>query len=155
VETDATITTLTDGYNKASYLLTRYGQQGIQLQYMTLSTGLLAGQLVTHDLPAFGINMLDMLIENVVASDQVDNANIWYQVTAIVGPYDVTWSDFFKTLIAPAQSSTNISVGVSQVLALQQVFTGGLTVSATFTATVAVCPLPSPTLYPSSTLYPC
>jgi hypothetical protein len=103
---------------------------------MTQQTGLLAGQLVTHDLPDFGLNMVDMLLENVHATDQIDGTNIWFQVTAIVGPYDTTWVDFFKTIIQPSQTSTNISVGIAQVPVLTQAFIAQITVSASFTATV-------------------
>jgi len=155
VETDATITSLSGGYAKASQLLTRYGQQGIQAQFTMLQTGYAPGQLVPVNLPDFGLNNTSMLIETVSASDQQDGFNIWYTINAIRGPYDVNWVSFFKEILGSQQNSTNINVGVSQSLALVQSFSGGVTLSAVLTASTYSCPLPSTTLFPSTSLFPC
>ncbi len=155
VEQDITTTSLQGGFAKASALLTRYAQQGMQLQFTTLTTGYVPGELVTVNLPDFGILDTQMLIEEVSASDQTDGINIWYTVKAIAGPYDVQWQDFFKAILAPQQNSNNISIGISGTLSLVQSFTATGTHTASLTTTVYACPLPGSGLYPSATLYPC
>jgi hypothetical protein len=155
VEADSTITSLANGYAEAGQLLTRYATQGTQLQFNTLTPGFAPGQLITVNLPDHNLINVQMLIESVNASDQVDGLNIWYSVTAVLGPYDVGWVDFFSKLLAQQAPANSINVGVGQSLTILQQFTGSVSITASFTATVKACPLPSPTLYPSSTLYPC
>src|SRR5260221_466299 len=155
VETDSTITSLANGYAEAGQLLTRYATQGTQLTFMTLDSQFVPGQLVTFDLPDYNLHMVDMLIESVNASDQQDGYNIWYSVTAVLGPYDVDWVSFFSKLLVQQTIPNSINIGVSQSLALLQQFTASVSITASFTATVAACPLPSPTTYPSPSLLPC
>jgi len=155
VTQDTSITSLDAGFSEASQLLDRYARQGVQLQFSTLQTGFAQGQLITVDLPAHDLNNAQMLIENVNASDQLDNYNIWYTITAVLGPYDVTWQDFFSALLKQQQPASAISVGVAQTVTTLQSF--AVTIAPTLNLTVSgySCPLPSTTLYPSDTLYPC
>src|SRR5260221_588274 len=155
VETDSTITSLANGYAEAGQLLTRYATQGTQLTFMTMDSQFVPGQLVTFDLPDYNLHMVDMLIESVNASDQVDSLNIWYTVTAVLGAYDVTWQDFFSKLLVQKAPANSINVGLSQNLAILLQLTASVTTSATMNITVTACPLPSASLFPSSTLYPC
>jgi hypothetical protein len=155
VEQDDTLTSLSNGLSEAGQLLTRYAQQGVQLQFTTMQTGFSQGQLVTVNLPMHGLYSAQMLIESVQASDQIDGINIWYTVTAVQGPYDTSWVDFFSALLKQQQLSNSINVGVGTPISILQTFTGSLSLSANLTATVFACPIPSSTLYPQSTLYPC
>lgn len=155
VETDNTLTSVASGLTKASALLTRYATQGTMLQFTTLAAGFNPGQLITVKLPMFGIPNAQMLIESVNASDQTDGLNIWYTVNAVSGPYDTTWIDFFSTLLQQQQPANSINVGIATTVTLLVTLTAKSTPTATITITVASCPLPSTTLFPNTTLFPC
>jgi hypothetical protein len=120
-----------------------------------LQSGFAQGQLITVDLPAHDLNSAQMLIESVTATDGVDSLNIWYQVTAVMGPYDNTWVAFFAAILAGQQVTDPINIGVSQIVAVLASFTASVTPTASFTVTVTACPLPSAILFPSSSLFPC
>lgn len=157
VQQDNTITSADSGFSLASQLLTRYAVQGVLFQGSTLVSGYAPGQLVTVDLPDHGLNNAEMLIESVNASDQTDNLNIYYSITAIAGPYDATnWSYFFSALLKQPQPAGSINLGISQTLAILASFTLSLTPSLSLiSGNSYVCPLPSSSLFPNSNLYPC
>lgn len=155
VATDATLMNATDGIAEASNLLTLYGQQGTIFEGATLQSGYAPGQLVNVNLPNNDLNGVDMLIESVSMSDQIDGLNYWYQMKLIVGPYDTTWADFFSKLLATSAPANSINIGVAQSVQILQQFTATITLSATFTAVVCACPLPATTLFPNTTLLPC
>src|SRR5256886_10862194 len=52
-----------------------------------------------------------------------DLNNIWYSVTAILGPSDTTWVDFFSKLLATQQQASAINVGTSQSVNILEQFT--------------------------------
>lgn len=155
VEFDTTISDVTSGITKASNLLTRYGVNGTLAQFTTMATGYVQGQLITVNLPWFGLNSAQMLIEEVSLSDQTDGINIWYTIKAVQGPYDTTWVDFFGNLIVSNQLANSINIGVSQSLVILVSLLGSITPTALLNPTVHACPVPSATLFPSSTLFPC
>lgn len=152
---DATLTSIGNGLTEASQLLTRYGVQGTIIQFSTLASGYAQGQLITVNLPAHGLNNAQMLIENVVISDQIDMLNIWYQITAVQGPYDTTWMQFFSSLLAQQAPANSINVGVTQSVTLLASFVGNVTPSCTLSVSVYACPIPNTTLFPNTSLFPC
>lgn len=154
VESDDTLTSVSDALAEAGRFLSRYATQGIQLQFTTLQTGFVQGQLINVDLPDFGLSGAQFLIESVSAADS-DGVNIWYTVNAIQGPYDNTWVDFFGRLLSSKQVTNAINVGTTQSLTILQQFTATIIPTATLSTTVISCPLPTSTTYPSSVLYPC
>src|SRR5258708_5902023 len=156
VETDRTLNSVASGLVKVSQLLTRYGKQGTILQCHTLSAGFAPGQLVMVNLPAHGLANVQMLIEEVSISDQLDQFNLWYTIKAVLGPYDTSWVNFFSTLLSYSQPANTINVGVSQSMPLLSNFVAQIGVTATLnTVNVNACPLPSTGLFPSTTLFPC
>jgi hypothetical protein len=155
VKNDATQVSNTNSLSLASQLLTRYGAQGVQLEFSTRQAGFAQGQLITVNLPLFGLNDTQMLIDKVGAGDQQDGVNIWYRVTAIQGPYDTSWEAFFSKLLAQPQPANAINVGVTQTVTLLQQVALPVTVSMTMTGTTYACPLPSSSTFPSSSLFPC
>lgn len=154
VEENASITSFDAGVNYIKEALARYAKQATLLEFETLDPAFQQGQLATFDLPDFDINMADLLIESVVASDQRDGLNIWYKVSAIAGPYDVSWVDFFSKLLKTPQKVENISIGVSQVLNTLETFTATVNTTAILTIKSFGGLAPSNSLYPSDTLYP-
>ena len=155
VATDNNITSLANGLAKTGQLLTLYAQQGSQLVFQTLQTGFQQGQLVTVPLPDYALYNAQMLIENVSAADTLDGYNIWYTVTAVLGPFDITWVDFFSKLLKQQAPTNSINVGTGQSIVIA--VSGSITFSPTVTgsATVFACPVPSTSLFPDVTVFPC
>jgi hypothetical protein len=154
-QNDSTLTSVSNGLSEASQLLTRYATQGTILQFTTLDPSFAPGQLITVDLPDFGLFHAQMLIEEASISDQTDGYNLWNTVKAVQGPYDQTWVDFFSKLLAQPQVANSINLGTNQSVTLLAPFTGTISMSASLSVDVYACPLPGDTLYPSDTLYPC
>lgn len=155
VVADATITSINNGMSEAGQLLTLYAQQGITLQFTTLSSVFAQGQLITVNLPMHGLYNTQMLISQVSAGDQIDGYNIWFTVTAVAGPYDTTWIDFFSKALQQQIPQGVINVGASQSVAILLSMTASVTPTANLNINVYACPLVSTTLYPSTSLYPC
>jgi hypothetical protein len=153
VVNDPTLTTAANAISEGSNLLTRFSQQGVQFTFTTRQSGLAPGQLCAANLPYFGITNAQMLIESVTAAD-LDTVNIWYQVTAIIGPYDISWVDFFSKLLTQQAPAASINVGSTQQTSILQQFTATLTPNATLNASVLTSLFPGTGLHPSSTLYP-
>lgn len=155
VQTDATITSLSTGLIEASALLTRYATQGVQIQFLTSQYGFAPGQLVIVNLPDHGLLNTQMLIETVSATDQYDGYTLYWLVTAIVGPYDTSWVDFFRVLFSPTPVANAINVGTGSSVAILANFTAAITPTATLTVMVTPCPLPGPAQFPRPTLFVC
>jgi hypothetical protein len=155
IQTDATLTNVSDALTEASNLLNRYAMQGILFTFQTRDSSFAPGQLITLNYAPHSFYNTQALIENVTASDGVDGLNIWYQVTAVVGPYDQTWQSFFSKALAKTVLADVINVGVSQTVTILQSFSATNTPTATLTVNAYSCPLPSTTLFPSTTLYGC
>lgn len=154
VENDTSLTTQQQGYTLASNLVARYGMNGTQLNFFTLQQGFQPGQYSLVNLPMFNIINQNMLIESVQITDNVDQINLWYNVNAVLGPYDATWVSFFGNLIEAAQQPSILNVGVGQTLNLAVHAYANLTLSAICKIVSNTPPNPNTTLYPSQTLYP-
>jgi hypothetical protein len=68
---------------------------------------------VPVNLPMFGLSNTTMLLEEVSASDQQDNFNIWYTITAVQGPYDQSATYFWKKLLQSPAPANTINVGIT------------------------------------------
>jgi len=155
VLSDPTITSVANGLAEASQLLTRYAVQGTILQFTTMTAGYAPGQLCPVNLPMHALNNVQMLVENVVASDQSDLVNIWYTVTMVQGPSDTTWVSFFSKLLLQQTPANSINVGTSQTAQLLSSFTSTIAETLSLVVTVYSCPIPNITLLPSLTLFAC
>jgi hypothetical protein len=141
VESDSTLVSLDAELNTASALLTRYAVQSpIVLEFSTMQAGFAQGQLVTIDLPDYGINNTQMLIEDISASDS-DGLNIWYRIKAVSGPSDQSWVEFFGNLVKTNQQANSINLGTSTIVTIVQQFSAGMTISASFTPVATACPI--------------
>lgn len=155
VQIDNTLTSISNGLVEASQLLTRYAQQGVIAIMTTKQSGFAPGQLITVNLPMHGLYNTQMLVESVLASDQTDFLNIWYTITAIAGPADTTWTNFFSKTLKQIAPPNSINIGTTSTVQLLANFTASYTLTMSFTAIAYSCPLPSTTLFPSTTLKPC
>jgi hypothetical protein len=115
VVNDTSITSNSDGGTEASQLLNIYciGNAAF-FTFATRIAGYYPGQQITVTYAPFGFSSAKMLVQGVHISDAQDAFNIWYTLTAIIGPYDATWANFFGKLLTPhtTASATAISVGV-------------------------------------------
>lgn len=115
--TNKKIKTLAGGFQIASSLLAHYGQKMHQLTWRTKQSGFQQGQLVQVNLPAFSLNT-QMLIQTVEITDGVDDYNIWYIITAVGSPIDVTWQTLFQNLANQSDPMDQVNVGDDGTLAI-------------------------------------
>ena len=151
---DNTITSIAQGLSEVGLQLTRYGTQGLLFEFNTRQSGISASQWVTVNYGPLGFFNVQMLVEEVNATDQQDGYNLWYDVKCIQGPYDTNWVSFFKNILAPQQVANSINIGIAGGSIIPTNFVYGLTVSMTLTVTTGGALFPSDTLFPSNTLFP-
>jgi hypothetical protein len=112
---DITITSDADGVTEANYLLNVYCVPGTCLfVFATRTSGYYPGQQITVTYAPFNFSSTKMLVASVHLDDQVDGFNIWYTISAVIGPFDATWAQFFGRMLAPrgTSSATAINVGI-------------------------------------------
>lgn len=109
---DTSIANSTDGNNECLELNDRNAIRGKLFQFTTRATNLAPGQQITVNYGPFGFAGDTMLIENVHVDDSGDGFNMWYTVTAVEGPYDQTWQQFFEHAFAAPQQLLSINAGV-------------------------------------------
>jgi hypothetical protein len=140
---DTSLTTSDAAFQEASALLSKFAQKAVTLTFQTSRAGLAQGQLLHVNIPRHGLNDVDMLIESVHITDE-GGTIIWYDVTALLGPVNTSWVQFFGQLVSQSQAGNDvISVGASTALVIAADFDADYTSgeSASFTATVYACPL--------------
>lgn len=150
---DKTINSAANAITEGSNLLTRYAQPGMQVQFYTKQSGFAPGQLCFANMPYFNIINQYLMIETVTIDDH-DLINIWYQITAILGPYDTNWVSFFSALLMKPPPANTINVGSSSQTSIATSFTATLTLTAILTTTVLTSLFPSTSLHPNTTLFP-
>jgi hypothetical protein len=96
VEDTSKTTTSESAFELAQAKLDKYGVIGRRLKYLTRRTGLLPGQIQTVNLPDYGLNNSEMLIESIMTTTQ--GTITWYQITAIEGPEMGSWTQLFYQL---------------------------------------------------------
>lgn len=142
---DKTIFSSAQAFQLGNALLSRYSVQGKQLTFNTRWNGLQPGQLLTVNIPTEGWQLqgVTFFIEQV----QLTIVGPWamFAVTAIAGPFNSNWVQFYQWLAAAGQVSGNAG-GNSQASNIVQVFTALWSWAASFTATTYVCPVIGPSL---------
>jgi hypothetical protein len=99
----------------AGFRISKYSPDSTTLQFRTMRTGLVAGQLLTVDgFEYLGVDGLELLVTKVDAKDT--KGVFYYDVDACVGPAQESWASFFKKL----QRSTvpNIRLGIADTRSL-------------------------------------
>ena len=138
---DTSLSTQDAAFAEAASLLAKYTQKAVTLQFQTQRAGLAPGQLLSVTIPQHGFSAASFLIQSIHISDE-DGQVIWYDVTAIQGPVNQTWVQFFGQLVTNANAgSGSLSVGASSTLVIVASFTGSIAPTATYTATVQACPI--------------
>lgn len=116
-ESNTKVHTLAAGFQIAQAELAHFGQSMTTLVWASPANsavaGITQGQLLTVALADFGLNE-QMLVRSVEITDNIDSQNIWYVVTCIGSPYDVTWQTFFQNLLNTAGAGDTSSDPANQ-----------------------------------------
>jgi hypothetical protein len=154
VSTAPTSTTAAAAAETAAAKLQKYAQGGATLEFTTMQTGLVEGQLLTVNLPEHNLINQQMLIEHIGIGDP-DGVDIYYDIQAVQGPIGTNWVKFFQGLTTATPGQT-IDLSNGQTLIVVATETASYPFTAVLTATAYACSVPSLTLYPATTgLYPC
>lgn len=159
VYADTKVHTQSAAFQIAGALLGHYGQTLTQLEFDTRATdatGLADGQLLSVNLPDYGLSNKQMLISGVEIGDTKDAQNIWYHVTAVGSPYDVAnWQTYWQNLMNQSADPTDLADTVDTTLAILNQSTATWNWSASNRRTKVVCPICSNTTLVSDTLIIC
>lgn len=91
-------TTRDMAFQNANALLQKYsGKDDGKLVFSTLVTGFSAGQIASVNLPEYGLENIQMLIEDINIMDD-DLKQVWYKVTAVLGTEMLSWQKMFLSM---------------------------------------------------------
>ena len=140
----------------ATGLLGTYSQEGRTLSIVTDDPTYHAGQYVTVNLPELGEDGEPYLVTAVQTRD-LSRSEWDYTVTAIQGADAGSWQARLARGLESKDLELSIRENISEsetLLVLHQI-AESWTWNESVTQTVWQCPVPSTTLYPETTLYPC
>jgi len=129
IENDGRIEELQQGTDYANALLRRYGVIPKSVNFRTDLQGLRPGQILTINMPTYGINYEDFLITELEATD-VGGLYFRYTVTAVSGEFLGSWVDFFKALAGVSLTNNAYLIRDDEVI-LQTYTVAGDTFSVT------------------------
>jgi hypothetical protein len=133
--------------------LARFCQYGRRLTFKTTKAGLRSGQLATVTLPEHSLAGAQMLIEHVAAQEV--GIRLWYTVTAVIGPIDSSWVQFFQQLAGAVEGGIDtVSIGTSGTLVINQAVSESITWGESVTETILTVTYPGAAVYPDPALYP-
>ncbi|NPV30488.1 MAG: hypothetical protein HPY58_12740 [Firmicutes bacterium] len=135
--------------------LRKYAKLMKRISFRTYQGGLRPGQILTVNLPDRGLVAEDFLVEAVDLSEE--SPGVWlYSVRAISGEAVGGWTKFFKNMASRGQAFViRENIREYQVLIRLVQSQEGWQWAEQMPVTVFACPIPSSSLYPSPTLYPC
>jgi hypothetical protein len=134
--------------------LSRYAVAGKKLTFKTMVSGFASGQVALVYVPWHNLNGVQMLIESVKVQD-VDGLRFWYDVTAVLGPYDDTWPAFWLALARKGSDGIDtVAVGQSGTLLVPVLFAESHAHGESFSVATPAAVFPATGLYPSTGLYP-
>jgi len=129
----------------ASMLLTRYASDGRRLKFTTRRYGLAPGQLLTVNLPDYGLNNVEMLVESVTTKEK--EGIIFYDVEATEGPEQGSWTRFFATMAQMIQTKP-IDVSTATILIVPTTITENWGWTETVDVTAYACPILGTSIFP-------
>lgn len=134
--------------------LARFGVPGSRFFYQTTKRGLDIGQIQPITYPLLGLTNTDMLIESITITTA--GGLMFYDITAIQGPEQGSWSKFFKALADMKQEVIQyLHIGSEQILIILIAREENWAWEEEVDEFVAACHFPMATLYPRDTIYPC
>lgn len=143
------INTREAAFQLANGKLDKYGIIPKTVTWNTYEHGLKAGQLISIQNTKHNLND-NFLIESVVARN--DNGLTLYTVKALDGSTLGGWEKLFKSIL---EGNKKLVIRENEVLVLLNSTFETQNWTEDTQITVNACPIPSDTLFPSDTLYPC
>lgn len=149
--------TLPAAFQIASSLLAHYGADTTVLTFSTQQPGLAPGQLLTVNLPDFGLTNKSMLISSVGLDDQgPDGFSVWFRVSAVGSPVETAqWQTYWTNLMNQSSDPTDLQDIADTALALLSATTLTRTAVATVTLAKATCPIIGNATFCNNTLIIC
>jgi hypothetical protein len=129
----------------ASMLLAKYATDGRHLKFATRRSGLAPGQLLMVNLPDYGLNNVEMLIESVTTKEEGNI--IYYDVVAAEGPEQGSWTRFFDMLAQMIQAKPT-DVSTATILTIPVDITESWDWAETVEVTVYACPILGTSIFP-------
>lgn len=152
IDVDTSIVSRGEAISIANGKLTKYTKVARQITYDTYTAGLAAGQLQTITLPEYNISSSDFLIDKVQISELDGAGRLVYTVHAIDGDPLGGWQKFYNDLL---KQDLKASIRENELLVILTTTAESEGWTETTTQTVFACAVPSETLYPSETFFPC
>lgn len=145
--------TLPAAFQIAGALLSHYGQDTTLLTFSTRQKGLAPGQMLTVNLPDFGLTNRLMLIMGVGIDDQgPDGFAVWFRVMAVGSPVETAqWQTYFQNLMNQSSDPSDFTDTSNSALALLLASTVILTWTGTVTKLQTSCPICANTLIINAT----
>lgn len=154
VDDDPDLNSRDAAFQRANALLQRYGVVGRTLRFRTRRGGLQPGQLLTVHLPDLGLDGVPMLITSIETSDE--DTVLWRDVTAVEGSAAGSWVKLFKTMATRGRTFVpKVNIGEERVLTVLVPSSDAWPWTESVVENVYACPVPSASLYPSASLFPC
>jgi hypothetical protein len=100
---DMSVTTRTAAFELADAKIRKFAKISNQLRFTTDKPGLKPGQLLSVNLLDYGINT-DMLIDKVSISTEGYGRTIWYDIEAVEGPQNESWTKMFHSMATRGQA---------------------------------------------------
>jgi len=95
--------------------LEKYAIKGKKITFTTLLNDIAPGHLVPVDIPEYGVDNVEMLVEHVAISDPGNVNYLNYTITAVYGPTERSWQSFFGD-IAKERDVVRGNIGEDEVL---------------------------------------
>ncbi len=154
IEARKDVDTAAAALDSANALLRRFAYIPEVITYETSLAGLEPGMIQNVNLSLYGVNA-EFLITKVTITDQkrADRA-LTYTVTGVSGEALGGWVNAFRALEAAAQAQA-LDLAMNEALIRLVRVAEGWGWTESHAVTVNSCPVPSSSLYPSPSLFPC
>ena len=104
-------------FQLAAQLLEKYTQIGRNVRAATWHPGLAPGQILTTDLPHYGVAPgTEILIESVTTVQS--NDVIYYEIQAVEGPEMKSWTKFFEQIVTRGDARIREGIGEDEMIIL-------------------------------------
>lgn len=134
--------------------LSKFAVVAVSFGFDTRNAGLKVGQLLTVTYAPFDLSAVEMLIESIRIIGEGEQ--VLYKVLAVAGPVNGSWTQLFAQLSAGLRAAVDSSsIGEDSILHVLVTESEEWGWTEGVVPSVFACSVPSPTLFPSATLFPC
>ena len=151
IDDEPAITDVDAARDSAIAKLDKFAVIGDSLTFDTIEAGFAPGQFATVS----WLDLGDMLIESVEISE-ISADKPTYHITALTGPAMGDWTRFFRRLDSQKDEILDrLTIGRNELVIIVVREGADWDWTETVTENVFACAVPSATLFPSGTLFPC